>query len=97
MNVGINSLFFFNEYQLYLEGILEENLFKSDLNFWPVYVTKKPTKSIYDNIFYLGDAFYTFVPALAQGASQSIEAAYELFNLLSDNKKIYKIFILRKG
>jgi len=64
-----------------------ENLFKADLNSWPVYVTKKPIKSIHDNIFYLGDAFYTFVPALAQGASQSIEAAYELFNLLSDNKK----------
>jgi len=64
-----------------------ENLFKSDLRLWPVYVTKKPIKSIYDNVFYLGDAFYTFVPALAQGASQSIEAAYELFNLLSENKK----------
>ena len=66
-----------------------ENLFKSDLRLWPVYVTKKPIKSIYDNVFYLGDAFYTFVPALAQGASQSIEAAYELFNLLSENKKKY--------
>jgi len=64
-----------------------ENLFKSDLNLWPVYVTTKPIKSIHENVFYLGDAFYTFVPALAQGASQSIEAAYELFNLLSDNKK----------
>ena len=64
-----------------------ENLFKGDLKLWPVYVTKKPIKSIHDNVFYLGDAFYTFVPALAQGASQSIEAAYELFNLLSENKK----------
>ena len=64
-----------------------ENLFKSDLNLWPVYVTKKPIKSIHKNVFYLGDAFYTFVPALAQGASQSIEAAYELFNLLNENKK----------
>ena len=64
-----------------------ENLFKGDLKLWPVYVTKKPIKSMYDNVFYLGDAFYTFVPALAQGASQSIEAAHELFNLLSENKK----------
>ena len=63
-----------------------ENLFTGDLNLWPVYVTKKPIKSIYDNVFYLGDAFYTFAPALAQGASQSIEAADELFNLLSENK-----------
>jgi len=64
-----------------------ENLFKDDLNLWPVYTSKKPIKSIYQNVFYLGDAFYTFVPALAQGASQSIEAAYELFNLLHENKK----------
>ena len=64
-----------------------ENLFKADLNLWPVYVTKKPIKSIHKNVFYLGDAFYTFVPALAQGASQSIEAAYELFNLLNKNEK----------
>ena len=64
-----------------------ENLFKADLNLWPVYISKKPIKSIHDNVFYLGDAFYTFVPALAQGASQSIEAAYELFNLLYENKK----------
>ena len=64
-----------------------ENLFKDDLNLWPVYTSKKPIKSIYQNVFYLGDAFYTFFPALAQGASQSIEAAYELFNLLSENKK----------
>ena len=64
-----------------------ENLFKGDLKLWPVYVTKKPIKSIHHNVFYLGDAFYTFVPALAQGGSQSIEAANELFNLLSENKK----------
>jgi len=64
-----------------------ENLFKGDLKLWPVYVTKKPIKSIHDNVFYLGDAFYTFVPALAQGASQSIESGYELFNLLSESKK----------
>lgn len=64
-----------------------ENLFKDDLKLWPTYVSKKPIKSIHDNVFYLGDAFYTFVPALAQGASQSIEASHELFNLLSENKK----------
>jgi len=73
-----------------------ENLFKDDLKLWPIYVTKKSTKSIYDNVFYLGDAFYTFVPALAQGASQSIEAAHELFNLLSENKKNIQNLYLKK-
>ena len=73
-----------------------ENLFKSDLNLWPVYVTKSSIKSIHENVFYLGDAFYTFVPALAQGASQSIEGAYELYNLLSENKKNIQYLYFKK-
>ena len=73
-----------------------ENLFKDHLESWPVYITKKPSKSIYENLFYLGDAFYTFPPAMAQGASQSIEAAYELFNLLSKNIKKSQSFYFKK-
>ncbi|MDB9760930.1 hypothetical protein OAB59_03095 [Pelagibacteraceae bacterium] len=38
-------------------------------------------------MFYIGDAFYTFPPTLAQGASQSIESAKELYDLLVDNKQ----------
>ena len=65
-----------------------ENLFKKErLEYWPIYISKKPSKSIYKNLFYLGDAFYAFPPTMAQGASQSIEAAFELFNLLSEQKK----------
>ena len=64
-----------------------ENLFKGKLEYWPIYTSKKASKSIYENLFYLGDAFYAFPPTMAQGASQSIEAAYELFNLLSCDKK----------
>ena len=73
-----------------------KNLFKEDLNLWPVYITKKPIKSSHNNVFYLGDAFYTFVPALAQGASQSIEAAYDLFNLLSENNKNIQSLYFKK-
>ena len=83
-NYDINSII---KKKILSKNINLENLFKGDLNLWPVYVTKKPIKSIHDNVFYLGDAFFTFVPALAQGASQSIEGAYELFKLLSENKK----------
>ena len=83
-NYDINSII---ETKILSKSKNLNNLFKGDLNLWPVYVTKKPVKSIHENVFYLGDAFYTFIPALAQGASQSIEAAYELFNLLSENKK----------
>jgi len=62
------------------------NLFKGDLKSWPIYTSGKPIKSIYKNVLYIGDAFYTFPPTLAQGASQSIEAANEIFDLISDNQ-----------
>ena len=41
-----------------------------------------PTKEV----FYIGDAFNGFLPTLAQGAGQSIESAFEVFNLLKNDK-----------
>ena len=74
-----------------------ENLFDNQLEYWPIYTSKKPSKSIYENLFYIGDAFYTFPPTMAQGASQSIEAANELFNLLSkDNKHTPDLFFKKR-
>ena len=65
------------------------NLFKGDLKSWPIYTSIKPTKSIYKNVLYIGDAFYTFPPTLAQGASQAIEAANEIFELIgNDNSNV---------
>ena len=61
------------------------NLFKGDLKSWPIYTSDKAIKSIYKNVLYIGDAFHTFSQTLAQGASQSIEAANEIFELISDN------------
>jgi len=61
------------------------NFFKDDLKSWPIYVSNKPIKSIYKNVFYIGDSFYTFSPTFAQGASQAIESANEIFELI--NKK----------
>lgn len=65
-----------------LKFLLKEN-FKS----WKIYVSRKPTKPRHSNIFYIGDAFYTFPPTMAQGASQSIEAAEELYNQIINGKK----------
>ena len=62
------------------------NLFKKDLKLWPIYTSNKTTKSIFNNVFYIGDAFYTFPPTMAQGASQAIESANEIFNLINDNR-----------
>ena len=61
------------------------NLFKGDLKSWPIYTSDKPVKSIYKNVLYIGDAFYTFPPTLAQGASQAIEGSNEIFELIRDN------------
>jgi len=78
--------------QLLNEKFVNENknllsLFKRDLKSWSIYTSSKPIKSTLKKVFYIGDAFYTFPPTLAQGASQSIESAYELYDLLIDNKQ----------
>ena len=41
------------------------------------------------NIFLMGDAFFSFPPSFAQGASQSIESANDLFNDLNNNLSNY--------
>ena len=38
-----------------------------------------------NNIHLVGDAFFAFPPSFAQGASQSIEGAYELFESIQNN------------
>jgi len=58
----------------------------NNIKCFPVFVSKgylKPGK----NIFLLGDAFFAFPPSFAQGASQSIEGASELFDNIINNKK----------
>ena len=63
-----------------------EKIFDGDLKSWPLYSTPKILPSANDKVFYIGDAFNGFLPTLAQGAGQSIESAYELFNLLNEEK-----------
>ena len=80
-----NSIKTILENTIFKENKKLVNLFKGDLKSWPIYTSGKPIKSIYKNVLYIGDAFYTFPPTLAQGASQSIEAAHEVFDLISNN------------
>ena len=61
-----------------------KDLFKGDLKSWPLYSTSKAVPSSNNKVFYIGDAFNGFLPTLAQGGGQSIESAYELFNLIKD-------------
>ena len=64
-----------------------EKAFKSDLRSWPLYSTPNIYPSTNSKVFYIGDAFNGFLPTLAQGAGQSIESAYELFNLIKEDKE----------
>ena len=63
-----------------------EKIFANDLKVWPLYSTTEILPSTNSKVFYIGDAFNGFLPTLAQGAGQSIESAYELFNLLRGQK-----------
>ena len=63
-----------------------EEVFQGELKSWPLYSLQKILPSTNNKVFYIGDAFNGFLPTLAQGAGQSIESAYELFNLLKQDK-----------
>ena len=56
-----------------------------DLKIFPVFVSNNFYKPKNDNIHFIGDAFFAFPPSFAQGASQSIEGAYELFKSIECN------------
>ena len=63
-----------------------KNIFENEIKTWPLYFTSKIIPSSNKKVFYIGDAFNGFLPTLAQGAGQSIESAFEIFNLLTKDK-----------
>jgi len=80
-----------NTNQLVQEIILKQNsklknIFDNEIETWPLYFSPKIVPSTNKKVFYLGDAFNGFLPTLAQGAGQSIESAFEIFNLLKNDK-----------
>ena len=75
-----------------------ENIFKGNLKSWPLYFTTQILPSTNSKVFYIGDAFNGFLPTLAQGAGQSIESAYELFNLIkNDTTDIQNIYFQERS
>ena len=59
----------------------------NDLKIYPVFVSRDFFEVNKNNIHLIGDAFFAFPPSFAQGASQSIEGAYELFESIENNTK----------
>jgi len=56
-----------------------------ELKIFPIFVSDNFYKLQNNNIHLIGDAFFAFPPSFAQGASQSIEGAYELFKSIENN------------
>tara|TARA_B100001741_G_scaffold201759_1_gene166519 strand:- start:241 stop:1374 length:1134 start_codon:yes stop_codon:yes gene_type:complete len=90
---------------IFVNSLLNQISSKSNINLieqvkeikcFPIFVSKKIQVPNSKNIFFTGDAFYSFPPSFAQGASQSIESANELFNDLKNNStNYYKTRILK--
>ena len=54
-----------------------ENLI--DIKCFPIFTSTEIFQPKNKNIYIIGDAFFSFPPTFAQGASQSIEVAHELY------------------
>ncbi len=59
-----------------------------NIKLFPVFVSKNFIKPA-NNTFLIGDAFFTFPPSFAQGASQSIEGAHELYESILNNNDFF--------
>tara|TARA_B100000003_G_scaffold68143_1_gene60985 strand:+ start:866 stop:1999 length:1134 start_codon:yes stop_codon:yes gene_type:complete len=84
--------------KIFINNLMSQISSKSDLNLselvneikcFPIFVSKKIKIPNNKNIFLMGDALFSFPPSFAQGASQSIESANDLFNDLNNNLSNY--------
>ncbi len=68
----------------------------TEIHAFPIFVSKSLPTANKKNIFLCGDALFAFPPSFAQGASQSIETAQEIFDsIISDTDILYKNRISR--
>ena len=68
-----------------IDSNVVENL--KDIKCFPIFVSTEIHQPKNKNTFLIGDAFFAFPPTFAQGASQSIEAAHELYTNFENEKK----------
>ena len=86
-----NESYFIESIKSKICKIISPSIFKSlkNVKLFPVFVSKNsyiPSK----NIFLVGDAFFFFFFSFAQGASQSVEGAYELYkSIINKNNNFY--------
>ena len=66
---------------------LNDNL--ENIKAFPIFVSEKLEIINKKNIFFVGDALFSFPPSFAQGASQSIETSNNLFENIKNNNDIF--------
>ncbi|MDC1146395.1 FAD-dependent monooxygenase [Candidatus Pelagibacter sp.] len=72
-----------------VESNIIENL--KDVKCFPIFTSTEIFQPKNKNIYVIGDAFFAFPPTFAQGASQSIEVAHELYkNFENENDQFNK-------
>jgi salicylate hydroxylase len=71
-----------------LSNQIESNILENIKNIkaFPIYISSKIYEQKDEKIFIIGDAFFTFPPSFAQGASQSIEVAYDLYKMFENDR-----------
>ena len=70
-----------------LSSQIDQNILGNinNIKCFPIFISNEIYDQQHKNIFLIGDAFFAFPPSFAQGASQSIEAAFELFEYINKN------------
>ena len=75
--------------EIYQKTSFDLNGKLENIKSFPIYVSEKFENYKKNNIYFVGDALFTFPPSFAQGASQSIEASKELYNEINTNTNNY--------
>ena len=100
--LSINELFDYSLFENsdFISSILSEiskqvdpDIIKNlkDIRCFPVFVSSEIHQPINKNTFLIGDAFFSFPPTFAQGASQSIEVAHELYKNLENEDNQFNV------
>ena len=93
-----NSEEFVSSVLLEVSKQVDSNIIKNleDIKCFPIFASTKIFQPKNRNTYVIGDAFFTFPPTFAQGASQSIEVAHELYkNFENENNRFNKERIKR--
>ena len=75
--------------QIYEKSSLDLKGKLENIKSFPIFVSKSFEILKHKNIFFVGDALFSFSPSFAQGASQSIESSQEAFDIINSNSSSY--------